>query len=206
MRILAAGEPIPLDSLGVTKKNLEALKKTVSKPYGLFFVCGPTGSGKTTTLYTALAHLNTAGRKIVTVEDPVEYNIPGVQQVQVHEAIGLSFARVLRGILRHDPNVILVGEIRDEETAEIAARAAQVGRLVLSTLHTNSARGAVMRLADLGVPRFVLGEVLRGVLAQTLTPYPCSDCAGAGCRACGGSGIGGRRLEVELLAGEELEG
>lgn len=122
----------------------------------------------------------------------------------MHEAIGLTFARVLRGILRHDPNVILVGEIRDEETAEIAARAAQVGRMVLSTLHTNSARGAVTRLTDLGVAPYLVGDILRGVLAQSLNPVPCAACGGEGCRTCGGGGTGGRRLEVELLAGEEF--
>ncbi len=162
---------------------------------------GPTGSGKTTTLYAALSHLNTVGRKIVTVEDPVEYNLPGMVQVQVNEGIGLSFARVLRGILRHDPNVILVGEIRDQETAEIAARAAQVGRMVLSTLHTNSAAGAVTRLTDLGVPEFIVRDVLRGVLSQTLTPVTCPGCGGSGCKACGGSGVSGRELRCELLVG-----
>ncbi|WP_318527980.1 GspE/PulE family protein [Albidovulum sediminicola] len=144
------------------------------------------------------APLNDTGRKIVTVEDPVEYNLPGVQQVQVNETIGLTFARVLRGILRHDPNVILVGEIRDEETAEIACRAAQVGRMVLSTLHTGSADGAVTRLVDLGVPEFLVRDTLRGVLAQDLRSFDCSDCAGAGCRDCSGSGVGGRRAKVEL--------
>ena len=118
--------------------------------------------------------------------------------MQVHEAIGLTFARVLRGVLRHDPNVILVGEIRDEETAEIAARAAQVGRMVLSTLHTNSAEGAVMRLVDLGVPEFLVRDVVRGVLAQDLVGVSCGGCGGAGCGSCGGTGVSGRRLEVAL--------
>jgi general secretion pathway protein E len=134
----------------------------------------------------------------VTVEDPVEYNLPGIQQVQVNEAIGLTFARVLRGILRHDPNVILIGEIRDEETAEIAVRAAQVGRMVLSTLHTSSAAGALPRLVDLGVPEFLVRDVLRGVLGQTLEPVVCGGCAGAGCVKCDGTGVAGRRLAVEF--------
>ncbi|WP_347310850.1 GspE/PulE family protein [Defluviimonas sp. SAOS-178_SWC] len=168
----------------------------------------PTGSGKTTTLKTTLSHLNTKARKVVTVEDPVEYSLPGIQQVQVHEAIGLSFARVLRGVLRHDPNVILVGEIRDEETAEIACRAAQVGRMVLSTLHTNSAEGAVTRLVDLGVPDFVVREVLRGVLAQDLVGVWCRRCQDEGCAKCAGRGREGapvgRRLRVELKVGAQF--
>jgi general secretion pathway protein E len=168
-------------------------------------VTGPTGSGKTTTLYAALAQRNDPAVKIVTVEDPVEYSLPGIQQVQVHEAIGLTFARVLRGVLRHDPNVILVGEIRDEETAEIAARAAQVGRMVLSTLHTNSAEAAVTRLVDLGVPDFVVSEVLRGVLAQDLVGVWCRACQDEGCAACAGRSRDGapvgRRLRVELRVG-----
>lgn len=162
---------------------------------------GLAAAGKTTTLYTAISHLNSVGRKIVTVEDPVEYNLPGVQQVQVHEEIGLTFPRVLRGILRHDPNVILIGEIRDEETAEIAVRAAQVGRLVPSTLHTNAASGAVTRLVDLGVPEFLVRDVLRGVLGQELLVSPCGVCGGAGYVGCGGTGVGERRLRAELWVG-----
>lgn len=190
-----------LDQLGLPSDIAGQVRALVERPSGLFLVTGPTGSGKTTTLYAALNHLNTVGRKIVTVEDPVEYNLPGMVQVQVNEGIGLSFARVLRGILRHDPNVILVGEIRDQETAEIACRAAQVGRMVLSTLHTNSAAGAVTRLTDLGVPEFIVNDVLRGVLSQTLTPVTCKECGGAGCKACGSSGATGRELRCELLVG-----
>ena len=149
-------------------------------------------------LCAAVSFLNTQVRKIVTVEDPVEYNLPGVQQIQVHEEIGLTFARVLRSILRHDPNVILVGEIRDEETAEIAIRAAQVGRLVLSTLHTNTAGGAVQRLVDLAVPEFLVRDVLRGVLGQTLVPVACPQCGGAGCDGCNHGGVVGRELSTEF--------
>lgn len=187
------------DRLGFADEITERVKRILDRPSGLFLVTGPTGSGKTTTLYTAISHLNTVGRKIVTVEDPVEYNLPGIQQVQVHEEIGLTFPRVLRGILRHDPNVILIGEIRDQETAEIAVRAAQVGRLVLSTLHTNSAAGAVSRLVDLGVPEFLLRDVLRGVLGQELLVTACGACGGAGCSGCGGTGVGERRLRAELV-------
>jgi type II secretory ATPase GspE/PulE/Tfp pilus assembly ATPase PilB-like protein len=187
------------DRLGFDQPTVERIIRLIEKPNGLFLVTGPTGSGKTTTLYTALAHLNSIRRKIVTVEDPVEYSLPGVQQVQVQDEIGLSFARVLRSILRHDPNVIMVGEIRDAETAEIACRAAQVGRMVLSTLHTRSARGAATRLVDLGVPDYIVGDVLRGVLAQDLALSPCPACAGAGCRTCGFTGAAPRKLELELL-------
>lgn len=187
------------DKLGFAPDMVARITACIERPSGLFLVTGPTGSGKTTTLYTALAHLNAPLRKIVTVEDPVEYSLPGVQQVQVQEEIGLTFARVLRSILRHDPNVIMVGEIRDPETAEIACRAAQVGRLVLSTLHTRDARGARTRLVDLGVPDYIVGDVLRGVLAQNLALTDCPDCGGAGCRSCNFTGTSARRLEADLV-------
>jgi general secretion pathway protein E len=187
------------DRLGFEAGLVQRLKAILERPSGLFLVTGPTGSGKTTTLYTAIAHLNTVGRKIVTVEDPVEYNLPGIQQVQIHEEIGLSFARVLRSVLRHDPNVIFIGEIRDHETAEIAVRAAQVGRLVLSTLHTNAANRAVPRLVDLGVPEFLLRDVLRGVLGQELEIVLCRSCGGPGCAVCRQTGVAERRLRAELI-------
>jgi general secretion pathway protein E len=156
------------DKLGFSPETVKRIIEIIEQPSGLFLVTGPTGSGKTTTLYTALAHLNQEGRKILTVEDPIEYNLPGVEQVQVHEEIGMTFAKALRSFLRQDPNIIMVGEIRDEETAEIACRAALVGRMVLSTLHTNSPQGAVTRLVDLGVPKYIVQDVLRGVLGQRL--------------------------------------
>ena len=156
------------DKLGFDPETTSKITEIIEQPSGLFLVTGPTGSGKTTTLYTALAHLNQEGRKILTVEDPIEYNLPGVEQVQVHEEIGMTFAKALRSFLRQDPNIIMVGEIRDEETAEIACRAALVGRMVLSTLHTNSPEGAVTRLTDLGVPEYIVKDVLRGVLGQSL--------------------------------------
>lgn len=187
------------DRLGFAADMVEGITTCIERPSGLFLVTGPTGSGKTTTLYTALQHLNSPRRKIITVEDPVEYTLPGVQQVQVQEEIGLSFARVLRSILRHDPNVIMVGEIRDPETAEIACRAAQVGRMVLSTLHTRDARSAKTRLVDLGVPDYIVGDVLRGVLAQNLAVTECPSCHGKGCRICGYSGASARRLEADLV-------
>ncbi|MEY4873139.1 MAG: hypothetical protein RLZZ563_2469 [Pseudomonadota bacterium] len=187
------------NKLGFAPEMVARITRQIEKPSGLFLVTGPTGSGKTTTLYTALQHLNSVKRKIVTVEDPVEYSLPGVQQVQVQDDIGLSFARVLRSILRHDPNVIMVGEIRDPETAEIACRAAQVGRMVLSTLHTRDAKGAATRLVDLGVPDYIVRDVLRGVLAQNLAVTECSSCHGAGCRTCGFTGTAARRLEADLV-------
>lgn len=190
------------DRLGFAPEMVSRITTAIERPSGLFLVTGPTGSGKTTTLYTALQHLNSNRRKIVTVEDPVEYSLPGVQQVQVQEDIGLTFARVLRSILRHDPNVIMVGEIRDPETAEIACRAAQVGRMVLSTLHTRDAKGARTRLVDLGVPDYIVGDVLRGVLAQNLALSDCPECHGAGCRTCGFTGSAARRLEAELITAD----
>lgn len=188
-----------LDALGFQPGIVERIRAILERPSGLFLATGPTGSGKTTTLYAAINYLNDPRRKIVTVEDPVEYNIAGVQQIQIHEEIGLTFARALRGILRHDPNVILIGEIRDQETAEIAVRAAQVGRLVLSTLHTNTAAGAVTRLVDLGTPEFLVRDVLRGVLGQELRLMPCSSCGGAGCEGCESTGVGRRALQAKLL-------
>jgi general secretion pathway protein E len=188
------------DRLGFAPDMVKDITRCIERPSGLFLVTGPTGSGKTTTLYTALNHLNSRRTKIITVEDPVEYTLPGIQQVQVQDEIGLSFARILRSILRHDPNVIMVGEIRDAETAEIACRAAQVGRIVLSTLHTRDAQSARMRLVDLGVPDYVVSDVLRGVLAQNLVVIECPECRATGCRTCGFSGATERRLEVEMLA------
>lgn len=171
------------DQLGFSPEITRQIIAAVEQPSGLFLVTGPTGSGKTTTLYTALAHLNREDRKILTVEDPVEYNLAGVEQVQVHEEIGMGFARALRAFLRQDPNVIMIGEIRDQETAEIACRAALVGRMVLSTLHTNSPEGAVTRLVDLGVPEYIVRDVLRGVLGQRLEIDPAR----------------GRRLQAEFV-------
>jgi len=157
--------------LGFDADTTSWITELIERPSGMFLVTGPTGAGKTTTLYTALAHLNHSERKIISVEDPIEYNLNGVEQIQVHEEIGLTFASALRSILRQDPNIIMIGEIRDEETAAIACRAALVGRMVLSTLHTNSAKGALSRLVDLGVPEYLVREVLNGVLSQELTTH-----------------------------------
>lgn len=156
------------EKLGFSSAVTKQIVDIIEQPSGLFLVTGPTGSGKTTTLYTALSHLNSEDRKLLTIEDPIEYNLKGVLQVQVHEDVGMTFAKALRAFLRQDPNVVMIGEIRDSETAEIACRAALIGRMVLSSLHTNSPEAAVTRLVDLGVPEYVVKDVLRGTLGQRL--------------------------------------
>ena len=187
------------DALGFPPKVAGQIENLVAQPNGIFLVAGPTGSGKTTTLYTALSGLNLPERKILTVEDPIEFSLEGINQVQVDPGIQMSFARALRAILRQDPDVIMVGEIRDEETAEIAVRAALVGRMVLSTIHTNDSLSAVPRLLDLGVPPYLLAATLRGVLSQRLVRKLCSNCPGKGCERCEGSGYSGRTVLAELL-------
>ncbi|WP_175484821.1 GspE/PulE family protein [Jannaschia pohangensis] len=186
-------------ALGYSPSRIEEIRKLISVPNGIVLVAGPTGSGKTTTLYTALAELNKSDRKIITVEDPVEYLLKGIVQVQVEPEIDMSFARALRAILRQDPNIVMIGEIRDEETAEIAVRAAQMGRLVLSTVHTNNAVAAVDRLLDLGVAPYLLASTLRGVLSQRLVSKLCSSCGGKGCVACGELGRLGRTVVSEMF-------
>ena len=174
MRVLAAGEPIPLDKLGLTKRNEENLKKTVEKPYGLFFVCGPTGSGKTTTLHSVLKYLNTPDTKIWTAEDPVEITQKGLRQVQVNKKAGLDFAAVMRAFLRADPDIIMVGEMRDKETTGTGIEASLTGHLVFATLHTNSAPESIIRLLDMGMDPFNFADALLGILAQRLAKRLCS--------------------------------
>ncbi|HLP98487.1 MAG TPA: ATPase, T2SS/T4P/T4SS family [Sideroxyarcus sp.] len=176
MRILASGEPIPLDQMGFSKRNLELVKKTVSKPYGLFFVCGPTGSGKTTTLHSILKHINTPDTKIWTAEDPVEITQKGLRQVQVNKKAGLDFAAVMRAFLRADPDVIMVGEMRDKETVSTGIEASLTGHLVFATLHTNSAPESIIRLLDMGMDPFNFADALLGILAQRLAKRLCKDC------------------------------
>ncbi len=176
MRILAAGEPIPLDSLGLTPHNHETLKSIISKPYGLFFVCGPTGSGKTTTLHSILGHINTPDTKIWTAEDPVEITQKGLRQVQINKKAGLDFATVMRSFLRADPDVIMVGEMRDAETTGIGIEASLTGHLVFATLHTNSAPESVIRLLDMGMDPFNFADALLGILAQRLAKRLCKEC------------------------------
>ena len=227
IRILdQATVPLNMETLGFFPDTLSTFRPMVSAPYGMILVTGPTGSGKTTTLYAALREITSPGRKIITIEDPVEYQIPGVIQIQVKPQIGLTFASGLRSIVRQDPDVILVGEIRDRETAEIAIHSALTGHMVLSTLHTNDAPGAVTRLLEMGVEEYLLPSVLVGVLAQRLVRTICDGCAapreispalreevlreagfvpegnlriGRGCDACGGTGFRGRSGIFELL-------
>jgi len=208
---------VRLEDLGFRRETLEAFERMLRQPYGLVLVTGPTGSGKTTTLYSALDLIRSPEKNIVTVEDPVEYQLDMVNQIQVHEAIGMTFARALRSILRQDPDIIMVGEIRDEETARVAVQAALTGHLVLATLHTNDAPGAVARLLDMGIEPYLLSSALNGVIAQRLARTICPNCAakyipatnvledagladrpgrpfkkGAGCKDCHNSGYRGR--------------
>ncbi|NPC55065.1 GspE/PulE family protein [Caenimonas soli] len=175
MRILAAGEPIPLEKLGLTPHNKERLEKTVSKPYGLFYVCGPTGSGKTTTLHSILKFLNTPDTKIWTAEDPVEITQKGLRQVQINRKAGIDFALIMRAFLRADPDIIMVGESRDKETVSMGVEASLTGHLVFSTLHTNSAPESITRLLDMGMDPFNFADALLGILAQRLAKKLC-DC------------------------------
>jgi general secretion pathway protein E len=165
-----------LDTLGLPADILEHFNAMIAKPHGMILVTGPTGSGKTTTLYGALQKINDPGKKIITIEDPVEYQLSGVNQIQVKPQIGLTFANGLRSIVRQDPDVIMVGEIRDAETAEIAVQAALTGHLVFSTLHTNDAAGAISRLLEMGVQDYLLSSSLLGVLAQRLVRRLCAAC------------------------------
>ena len=180
LRLLTHGGVTSLTDMNIPPQQLARLQALIHRPHGLILVTGPTGSGKTTTLYAALAELNTPERKLLTVEDPVEYRLPGINQVQVNDKIDLTFARTLRAFLRQDPDVILVGEMRDTETALIALRAALTGHLVLSTLHTNDTPSAAARLLDMGAPTFLLSTSLAGVVAQRLVRMLCPVCAQPG--------------------------
>ena len=176
IRLLAQQELLQLEELGFTQANLACYRRLFTQPNGLILLTGPTGSGKTSTLYATLAELDAATRNIITLEDPVEYSLPGINQVAVNRRSGMTFAKGLRAIVRQDPDVIMLGEIRDEETAGIAVQAALTGHLVLSTLHTNSAAGAVYRLLDMGIAPYLLAAALRGVVAQRLVRRLCPDC------------------------------
>jgi type II secretory ATPase GspE/PulE/Tfp pilus assembly ATPase PilB-like protein len=176
MRILAAGEPIPLDKLGLSKYNLKMCKETIEKPYGLFFVCGPTGSGKTTTLHSVLGYLNTPETKIWTAEDPVEITQRGLRQVQMNPKAGLTFAVAMKAFLRADPDIIMVGEMRDKETVGTGIEASLTGHLVFATLHTNSAPESIIRLLDMGMDPFNFADALLGILAQRLAKRLCAKC------------------------------
>ncbi|MGH7965787.1 MAG: GspE/PulE family protein, partial [Candidatus Binatia bacterium] len=176
MRILTTREPLPLDKLQMAERNLREFQRLLQKPYGIILCVGPTGSGKTTTLHAALGYINTPHRKIWTAEDPIEITQPGLRQVQVHPKIGFDFAAAMRAFLRADPDVIMVGEIRDQETAEISIKASLTGHLVFSTLHTNSAVESVTRLLEMGMDPFNFADALLGVLAQRLARTICPHC------------------------------
>jgi len=201
-----------LEALGMGADTLGKFDKLIGRPHGIVLVTGPTGSGKTTTLYASMSRLETATTNIMTVEDPIEYDLSGIGQTQVNERIGMTFARALRSILRQDPDVIMIGEIRDVETAQIAVQASLTGHLVLATLHTNDAASAVTRLTDMGVEPYLLASSLLGVLAQRLVRRLCPVCREqrvdedgsvhwhpVGCDKCGQSGYAGRRGVYELL-------
>jgi general secretion pathway protein E/type IV pilus assembly protein PilB len=177
MRLLRQNSKLRgLPDIGMDKRELDCFRRVLQLPHGIILVTGPTGSGKTSTLYTALNEINDSDRKIITIEDPVEYQLKGVNQIQVSEKAGLTFARGLRSILRHDPDVILIGEIRDQETAQIAVQASLTGHLVFSTLHTNDAPGALTRLVDMGVEPYLVASSLEAVLAQRLVRVLCKSC------------------------------
>jgi type IV pilus assembly protein PilB len=228
MRILDRGNiQVSIKDLGFHEDDYRRFQSIIKRPNGIFLVTGPTGSGKTTTLYAALNELNRPDRKIITAEDPVEYYLPGINQVEVKHQIGLDFARIIRAMLRQAPNIILVGEIRDKETAEIAVQASLTGHLVFSTLHTNDAPSAITRLGDIGVPPFLIASSVIAIMAQRLVRVICPKCKeadmppeneikaagitaeqlktatfarGRGCKNCNNTGYRGRRGIFELLA------
>ena len=194
---------LTLEAVGMQGQVLARLEHLVAQPHGIILVTGPTGSGKTTTLYAALNRLDASRSNIMTVEDPIEYELPGIGQTQVNPKIDLTFAKALRAILRQDPDVIMIGEIRDFETAQIAIQASLTGHLVLATLHTNDAASAVTRLTDMGVEPFLLSSSLLGVLAQRLVRKLCPVCAGKACAACAHTGYQGRTGIFELLVTDD---
>jgi len=219
MRLLdrSAGDFYDLRRLGFDSNFLVRMEHYTSLPHGIFLVTGPTGSGKSTTLYSALKRINIPDKKIITIEDPVEYQMDGINQIHVNPQIGLTFAAGLRHIVRQDPDVIMVGEIRDRETADIAIRAALTGHLVFSTLHTNDAPSAITRLTDMGVENYLITSSLVSVLAQRLVRLICPHCKksagmrtapdgetmeafrGAGCESCSGTGYTSRVGIFELM-------
>ena len=204
LRLLDKSESkISLEAVGMTGETLRRFLGLIAQPHGIIQVTGPTGSGKTTTLYAALSRLDAGSSNIMTVEDPIEYELPGIGQTQVNAKIDLDFAKALRAILRQDPDVIMIGEIRDYETAQIAIQASLTGHLVLATLHTNDAASAVTRLTDMGVEPFLLSSSLLGVLAQRLVRKLCTHCRGSGCAECGQTGYQGRTGVFELMLADE---
>jgi len=204
LRLLDKSESqLSLESVGMQGPVLKRFEHLIAQPHGIILVTGPTGSGKTTTLYAALQRLDAGSNNIMTVEDPIEYELPGIGQTQVNAKIELTFAKALRAILRQDPDVIMIGEIRDFETAQIAIQASLTGHLVLATLHTNDAASAVNRLIDMGVEPFLLSSSLLGALAQRLVRKLCTHCHGAGCAECAHTGYSGRTGVFELLVTDD---
>ena len=195
---------LTLAAVGMQGATLQRFEQLITQPHGIVLVTGPTGSGKTTTLYAALQQLDAAHFNIMTVEDPIEYELSGIGQTQVNPKIDLDFAKALRAILRQDPDIIMIGEIRDKETAQIAIQASLTGHLVLATLHTNDAISAVTRLTDMGVEPFLLSSSLLGVLAQRLVRKICTACQGSGCTGCGHTGYQGRTGIFELLSVDDV--
>ena len=190
---------LPLEELGMLEEDCSFYKKQIEKSQGLIIVCGPTGCGKTTTLYSSLEKISKDTLNIVTIEDPVEYQLPKINQIQVNYKTGMTFARGLRGMLRQDPDVIMVGEIRDAETAIIAIQAAMTGHLVFSTLHTNDAISSIVRLIDMGIEPYLISSTLKCVISQRLVRNICGTCKGSGCKACGQMGFKGRSGVFEML-------
>jgi general secretion pathway protein E len=198
-----SGNKLTLEAVGMQGKVLQQFEQLIAQPHGIILVTGPTGSGKTTTLYAALGKIDASQTNIMTVEDPIEYELAGVGQTQVNAKIDLTFAKALRAILRQDPDVIMIGEIRDFETAQIAIQASLTGHLVLATLHTNDASSAVTRLTDMGVEPFLLSSSLLGVLAQRLVRKLCGHCNGLGCQHCNNMGYQGRTGVFEMLTSND---
>ncbi len=199
LRILPNKAAKQIEELGLEEDIIAAIKRNIAKRTGLILLTGPTGSGKTTTLYAVLGELNKPDKKIITIEDPVEYKMVGAEQIQISSAQGFGFAEALRAVLRQDPDIVLVGEIRDKETAEIAINASLTGHLVLSTLHTNNAPGVFARLIEMEVPKYLLADAIILVIAQRLIKKICQDCQGKGCGVCFHTGYKGRTVIAEYL-------
>ncbi|MCG2714105.1 MAG: Flp pilus assembly complex ATPase component TadA [Candidatus Omnitrophica bacterium] len=199
IRILPSQVLLDLDTIGFLPQDLETINKLLTKPHGIILITGPTGSGKTTTLYTCLSRLNRKEVKIVSIEDPVEYAIEGITQIQVNPKVGLTFANALRSVLRHDPDIMMVGEIRDSETADLAIRSSLTGHLVFSTLHTNDSATGIARLMDMGIQPYLLASSVEVIIAQRLVRLLCPQCLGKGCEACSETGFKGRRPIYEIM-------
>jgi type IV pilus assembly protein PilB len=199
IRILPSGVLLCLDKIGFFPEDLKKIKMLLQKPHGIILITGPTGSGKTTTLYASLSQLNRKEVKIISIEDPVEYAVEGITQIHINPKIGLTFASALRSVLRHDPDVMMIGEIRDPETADLAIRSALTGHLVFSTLHTNDSASGVARLIDMGIEPYLLASSIEVIIAQRLVRLLCTACSGKGCEACSETGFKGRRPVYEIM-------